>query len=134
MNKEEFLRHLTSEVIEAGNMEAISTGFSETYTAHAGDKTYEGHQFIEDWTRQVHAAIHDIKVLSLDILSQQGDKVTWQRRMRGTHMAGLRGIPASERKVTWQEMVVSRFENDKIAEEWIVSELAGELLLKQPKK
>jgi hypothetical protein len=30
-------------------------------------------------------------------------------------------------------MVVSRFEGDKIAEEWIVSELMGQLLLKQAK-
>jgi len=49
----------------------------------------------------------------------------------GLHMMG---IPASEKKIKWKEMVVSRFEGDKIAEEWVVSELAGQLLLKQPKK
>ena len=46
-------------------------------------------------------------------------------------MAGLRGIPASGRKVKWVEMMVSRFEGGKIAEEWAASELAGELFAKQ---
>ncbi len=36
--------------------------------------------------------------------------------------------------IKWTDMVVSRFENDKIAEEWVVSELMGELLLKTPAK
>jgi hypothetical protein len=31
-------------------------------------------------------------------------------------------------------MIVSHFENEKISEEWIVSELMGELLLKAPTK
>ena len=44
----------------------------------------------------------------------------------------MMGIPPSNKTVKWNEMVVSRFEGDKIAEEWIVSELMGQLLLKQP--
>ena len=46
----------------------------------------------------------------------------------------MMGIPPSKKKIKWNEMVVSRFEGDKIAEEWVVSELAGQLLLKQPIK
>ncbi len=44
----------------------------------------------------------------------------------------MMGIPPSAQKVEWRDIVVSRFENEKIAEEWTVSELAGELLLKVP--
>jgi predicted ester cyclase len=54
--------------------------------------------------------------------------------LTGKHKNNLKGIPATDKKVTWTEMVVSRFENNKIIEEWVVSELAGELMLKQPKK
>ncbi len=45
----------------------------------------------------------------------------------------LRRSGKNEKKLKWNEMVVSRFEGDKIAEEWVVSELAGQLLLKLPK-
>jgi hypothetical protein len=36
--------------------------------------------------------------------------------------------------MAWTQMVVSRFEGESISEEWIVSELMGELLLNAPGK
>jgi predicted ester cyclase len=42
----------------------------------------------------------------------------------------MMGIPPSGKKVKWIEMVVTRFKDKKIAEKWVVSELAGELALK----
>ncbi len=35
-----------------------------------------------------------------------------------------------EEKIKWVDMLVTRFHNEKITEEWIVSEYMGELLLK----
>ena len=72
----------------------------------------------------------------LEFLSVSGDMVVWQRTLRGTHKGSMRGIPPSGKRVKWNEMVVSRFENGKIAEEWVVSELAGKLATQtpQPKK
>ena len=46
-------------------------------------------------------------------------------------MQSIRAIPASLKKVRWNEIVVTRFEGAFIAEEWIVSSLAFQLLLKQ---
>lgn len=46
----------------------------------------------------------------------------------------MMGIPASNQRVKWQEMIVSRFENDKIVEEWVVSDLAGQLMIRLPRK
>ncbi len=54
--------------------------------------------------------------------------------MQGTHLKNLMGIPPSGKKITWNEMVVSRFEKGKIVKEWVVSELSGKLLLNQPLK
>jgi predicted ester cyclase len=45
----------------------------------------------------------------------------------------MQGIPASNRKVKWTEIVVTRFNGERIAEEWLVSNLAFQLMLKQPK-
>ena len=41
-------------------------------------------------------------------------------------------IPPTGKKVEWRDMVVTRFEGEKIAEEWAVSELAGQLFSKFP--
>jgi predicted ester cyclase len=68
--------------------------------------------------------------LKVEFLVDEGAKITWQRTLEGTHQVDMQGIPASGKKVKWIDMVVSRFENGKIAEEWVVSELMGELLLK----
>ena len=59
-----------------------------------------------------------------------GDTVAWQRRLCGTHRADLMGIPPSGRNVEWTDMLVTRFDGEKIAEEWAVSELAGQLFSK----
>jgi predicted ester cyclase len=45
----------------------------------------------------------------------------------------MKGIPASLKKITWYEVVVSRFEKDKIAEEWIASDLAFQMMVKLSK-
>jgi predicted ester cyclase len=45
----------------------------------------------------------------------------------------MQGIPPSGKKVKWVDLVVTRFNNERIAEEWVVSELMGELLLKVPR-
>ena len=55
---------------------------------------------------------------------------SWHRILRGTQQQALRGIPASGKRLKWSELVVSRFDGLKIAEEWLVSELAGEMMIR----
>jgi predicted ester cyclase len=62
---------------------------------------------------------------------ETSDTISWQRTLIGTHKNSLMGIPASLKKVQWNEMVISKFKDNKITEEWVVSELAGVLLLNQ---
>jgi predicted ester cyclase len=114
-----------------GNFEVVDKTFCKDYLAHAGDKKYTGHEFIKRFAIQLRCAIPDIKILKIEFLAQAGDLIVWQRSFSGTHKANMMGIPPSGKKVKWIEMVVTRFEDQKIAEEWVVSELAGELALKQ---
>lgn len=134
MDHQEFITSALKELIEERKPEAVESFFATNYVAHAGDKKYEGHDFILRWNKQLHGAIEKIKVQEVKFLSQESNRITWQRKLSGVHKKSLRGIPASGKKVTWFDMVVSRFENGKIAEEWLVSELASALMLKQPKK
>ncbi len=130
---EEIIKAASEDIICQGNIDKINCYFSLDYIAHAGDRDYKGHEFLKRWTKQIHSSIDKIKIKKILILSNDGQTLTWQRTMSGIHINSLRGIPASGSKVIWTEMVVSRFINDKISEEWIVSELAGELMKKQPK-
>ena len=70
--------------------------------------------------------------MEVALLIQAGDTIAWQRTLSGTHEAEMKGIPPTRRKVEWRDMMVTRFDGEKIAEEWAVSELAGELFSKFP--
>ena len=133
-SKEEKLRYMLDELMVKGNLEAISDHFDSEYLAHAGAKDYSGLSFLKQFSKQLRKAISDIQIVDIEILLQDEDRITWQRTLQGINKSALRGIPASKKKVTWVEMVVTRFKNEKISEEWIVSELMGELLLLAPKK
>lgn len=77
-------------------------------------------------------AIPDLRVVEVAILLQSGGKVAWQRTLRGTHQAELKGIPPTGQKVKWTDMVVTRFDGEMIVEDWTVSDLAGQLMSKAP--
>jgi predicted ester cyclase len=66
-------------------------------------------------------AIPDIKIIKIEFLSQTDNIITWQRTFSGTHKTDLQGIPATIKKVKWNDIVVSRFEGERIAEDWLVS-------------
>jgi predicted ester cyclase len=134
MNKEERIRFATEQLLGQGHLDAVDRFFSADYSAHAGDKDYHGHDFVKRFATQLRSVMPDLQVLEIKILAQEGRTITWQRTLRGSHKADLMGIPPSGKKVTWIEMVVTRFEGEEIVEEWVVSELAGKLLLHLPAK
>ncbi len=129
---EEHIAFGNVELIEKGNLDVIDEIFATDYVAHSGDKEYKGHAFIKRWTKQLRSAIPDVKVVKVEVHVQAGDTIVWQRTLRGTHTANMMGALPSGKKVKWVDMVISRFEGDRIVEEWTVSELAGELLSKPP--
>jgi predicted ester cyclase len=131
MNKEEQIEFVLEQLLK-GNLDSVDKIFSKEYLAHAGNKEYIGHEFIKRFANLLLSAIPDIKILKIEFLVRAVDMIVWQRSFSGTHKANMMGIPPSGKKVKWIEMVVTRFKDEKIVEEWVVSELAGELALKQP--
>lgn len=130
MNKINQINTALEQLFEEGNIAIVESIFTENYIAHHGDKTNKGHDFIKQFTKQIKKAIPDLKVLKIEFLSQTNNMVTWQRSFSGTHKVAMKSIPASNKKIKWHEIVVSRFEDDKIAEEWLVSDLAFQMMLK----
>ncbi len=129
-SKEDRIKLGNDELIGNGNLGVIDEIFATDYVVHAGGKNYKGHEFIKRWARQLRLAIPDIQVVEVKFLFQTDETIAWQRSLKGMHKAAMLGIQPTEQKVEWSEMVVSRFDSEKIAEEWVVSELVGELLSK----
>ena len=130
MDKLNTVKNTVDQLLGQGNFDIVDSVFSVNYVAHSGDKSYNGHKFIKQFAKQVRTALPNIKILNIELLSQTDNILTWQRTFSGTHKADLMGIPASNKKVKWYEIVVSRFDKDKIIEEWVASDLAFQLMLK----
>ena len=132
MNNEERIRFANDELLSKGNLGVVDKIFATDYVVHAGGKDHKGHAFVRRFVGLIRSAIPDVRVVKVAALVQAGDTIVWERTLSGTHKAEMMGIPPSGKKVRWRDMVVTRFDGEKIAEEWSVSDLAGQLLLKLP--
>ena len=120
-------------LIVRGELERIEQFFTADYIARSGSKAGEGHEFVRKFINQLRTALPDLKVTKIEVLNQAADTVTWQRTLTGTHQKALKGIPASGKKVSWTDMLVSRFDGERIAEDCMVSDIVGQLILKLPR-
>lgn len=110
-----------------GKWDAISEFFTEDYVAHGTDEKIEGHGAIRKFVRAIQKGFPDLEV-EVEILLKTGDRVAWQRRLQGSHRGNFRGFPATGRRVVWREMVVSRFRDGRIAEDWVSTDIVERLL------
>jgi predicted ester cyclase len=133
MNKGKQIKYAVEQLIGKGNIDIVDEIFVANYIAHAENKEHKGIEFIKLFSKISQTSIPDICVLKVEILAEENNTISWQRTLQGTHKENMMRIPASNKKIKWNEMIVSRFEKDKIAEEWIISELMGQLMLKQSK-
>ena len=127
------LRAANAALFVHGDLDAVATYFAPDYTVHlAAGRTLGGHDGVRaavTLTRRAFSAL----TVDLELLVASQDRVAWQRTLTGTQTGAYHGFPASGREIVWREMVTSRVVDGKIAEEWLVSELAERLLLAQKK-
>lgn len=130
MDRFALLKNTIDKLFIIGNYDIAVSVFSESYTAHAGDKTYTGQAFVRQFAQQIRNAIPNIRIRRIELLPETDRVLSWQKSFTGIHKASLMEIPASGKKVKWHEISVTRFDGDKIAEEWVISDLAFQLMLK----
>lgn len=130
MNGFILLKTALDELYVKGNADAVEKLFSENYSVHAAGRTHSGRKFIMQYMKSLRKSVSGIKVLKTELLSENGNLISWKRTLSGIHQAGFRGIPASGKRIKWEEMMVSRIEDALIAEEWLSSDLAFQLMLK----
>jgi predicted ester cyclase len=118
-----------SVLITDGNLEAIGEFFTADYVAHVtGEDMALEHSGIRRALAMYQRAFPQLQV-EVEILMEGKDRIAWQRTFRGTHEGPFKGFPATNRPIVWRDMVVSRFREGLIAEEWFVTDLAERLLL-----
>jgi len=116
-------------LFEQGRMESIEQYFTPDYVAHiTGRDIKGGHDGIREVVGKTRAAFSGLQV-EVEILLEAETRIAWQRTMKGKQGCAYQGFPASGREILWRDMIVSQFRDGKIAEEWVVTDLAENLLL-----
>lgn len=107
---------------------AVSRFFTSDYVAHlTGYDLTGGHAAIQRVMSMYQRAFSDFRV-DVEILVKSKDRVAWQRTLRAMHTGSYQSFPATGRPLVWRDMVISRFRDGLIAEEWLVTDLAEQLL------
>ncbi len=127
-NSTDILQAVNQALFCEAKLDAIDRYFTSDYTAHFTDGKITGHKSIRQVVRTILNAFSDIEV-EVKVLVDGNARVAWQRTMKGKHTGPLKGFPASGKAIVWTDMVVSEFREGKIAEEWVVTDLAERLLL-----
>lgn len=124
----ETIRSANRVLIVDGDAHAVEAYFSPDYVGHVTEQDVRGHAGVRGVVDLYRRAFPDLQV-DVEILVETGDRVAWQRTLRGTHQGAYRGFPATGRPTIWRDMLISRFRHGLIAEEWVVTDLAERLLL-----
>jgi steroid delta-isomerase-like uncharacterized protein len=126
MDRKARLRQVPEEIFNKGNLELVGELFTDDYVLH--DPNFPGEvRGIDGFKSYVSAFRTGMPDLEITVEDQvaEGSKVVTRWRGSGTHDGELMGVPATGKRVETSGMIISRFEDDKIAEEWASVDVLG---------
>ena len=102
----EIARYISQKVVNEKNYAPIEEYLTDNYVYHGlgGIKGF-------------HSAIPDLQSEIIDIVGE-GDRLVIRFNFTGTHKGDFLGFPASGANLKFEGMIMRRFENEKIAEDW----------------
>jgi steroid delta-isomerase-like uncharacterized protein len=119
------------EAVNSGDVEVISKTIDEVVDPdllfHAPVPTgATGAQALKQVWAVLLRAFPDLHVAVEDVIAE-GDKVVVRNTVTGTHQGEYRGVPATGKSVTYNEIFVVRFAGRRIAEIWGVVDVLSQL-------
>ena len=111
------------EVWHQGNFEAMDELFDPQFVRHDSIRSeLRGREQSEQFIRKMRAAFPDLHYTIDDIISHD-DKVVTRYRFEGTHLGDALGFPATHKKVIYSGILIQRFVDGKIVEQWTEADL-----------
>ena len=112
VDQTETARHALEEVCSGRDLDAIARDYHPDFVDHVNRFTYHGHEGARQSVALYLALFSDLR-FEVDDQVSQGDKVASRWTLRGTHKG---------RAVELRGIVISRFEDDRIIEDWAASD------------
>ena len=115
-------------LIVNGNLDAVADFFTTNYVAHVtGQDLFGGHDVVKKIVRAYRRAFSEIEV-EIVILVKAKDRIAWQRTLRAKHTGVFKGFPPTGRSIVWRDMIVTEFRDGLMLEDWVITDLAEQLL------
>ncbi len=119
-------RRIPLEMISQGKLDLVGEIFSEDIVNHTPPPGIpaKGHEAVTELFKMLRAAFPDIN-LTLDHEIAEGSYVVLHATVTGTHKGNFMGHAATDKKATWKEIHVLKFEDGKAVEHWGVVDRMG---------
>jgi steroid delta-isomerase-like uncharacterized protein len=127
-NKAAF-RRFHNAFANSGDSEFISKTVDEIVEPDVKNHTpveATGAQVLKELFAKLHRAFPDLQVTVEDLI-EEGDKVAGRNTLTGTHQGEYMGLPPTGKSITYNEIIIFRFVNGRIAETWGVVDVFSQM-------
>ena len=106
------------EAISSGNYDVIDELVAPNYVSHGLPMSIKGPQEFRQTIETFRSAFPDLYMLVEEQIAE-GDQVSNQGYITGTHRGEFLGVPASGQQIKVNVISIWRFENSKVVENWV---------------
>ena len=114
---EKVLRRFVADFINGGDEAVLSDLIHEDYLYRSPGEELRGRASLAAMFEGLRAAFPDME-LSIHRVISTDDTTVMDFSLTGTHRGDFMGIPATDRSIDIRGVVISRYRDGKIAEEW----------------
>jgi steroid delta-isomerase-like uncharacterized protein len=122
------IKRSNEELWNAGNTDVADEIYAVDYVRHypASPEDITSRDGLKQLVTMYHKVYPDFHSTLEDIFAE-GDKVAARYTVRGTHKGELMGIPPTGNQVTMSAIIIHRFADGKIVEDWAEYDFGGQL-------
>jgi steroid delta-isomerase-like uncharacterized protein len=111
------IQHWVEEAWNNGNLAVADEVYSADYFLHDPARPIQGTEALKHFVSTFQTGYPDLHVTVEDMISQ-GDKLVWRYTVRGTHKGEFMGIAPTGKPITLTGILISRFVDGKVVEDW----------------
>lgn len=120
------IRRTTEELWNKGSVDVVDEVYAPNCSFHLPAFPVDGTEGLKQQVRELRTANRDLHLDAHDVLCD-GDLTAVRYTMGGTATGEFQGIPATGKSWVMSGMTISKWEGDRIVEEWTDYNLMGAL-------
>ncbi len=113
---------ILEEFFSQGDLSKAEELFSSAIVVHDPDKELRGLEQIKQGITRLRTAFPDLHYIVEDMMAE-GDKVIIRFTGQGTHRGEFRGIPPTDKNMTYTGIIILQFVERKVVHYWAVSDV-----------